>query len=488
VGTGPDRPVIIGAGLAGLMTALCLAPHPVLVLSRAPVGTEASSAWAQGGVAAAVGPDDSPLLHLADTLAAGAGLCDPVVSDLILRAGPGTIAALVAHGAEFDRGHDGSLQLGLEAAHGRRRIVHAAGAATGAEIMRALAEAVRRTPSVTVLEGMEARRLLARDNRVLGVVAVGPHGPIALPASRVVLAIGGIGGLFAHTTNPRQAWGQGLLLAGRAGAVMSGMEFVQFLSGSALFRKALAWASAPSVPGQQSIAAAFRSVIRSGRYLPDHMAAGGGRVTRSASPRSRVTARPPTFAPQGLRCSVLCDAGSYHSGTVGLGAAMSYAFGVLDKLRSASVANWLRDIPGMDEFLAKPGHAIIDISAGSHLEHGDEPAAFVRGPVEKDFRLVDGRAMEAFLAEAAAFGGPLRVGAYEGADFGASGNEPIMAMLSVSEKRGESTVFSNRFVSSGGFCYSGRRGRRLEPASIFRPLPATLQYDGECVPAGPRQP
>ena len=223
-----DRPIIIGAGLAGLMTALHLAPMPVLVLARAPLGDGAASAWAQGGVAACVGADDDPARHLDDTLAAGDGLCDAAVAARILQAGPDSIATLARHGVEFDRAADGRLALGLEAAHSRRRIVHAGGDGTGAEIMRALIAAVQRAPSITVLEQAEARRLVVEDNRIRGVLVAAPHGALLLPASRVVLASGGIGGLFLHTTNPPQSWGQGLLLAARAGAALADLEFVQF--------------------------------------------------------------------------------------------------------------------------------------------------------------------------------------------------------------------------------------------------------------------
>ncbi len=222
------RPVIIGGGLAGLMTALRLAPEPVVVLAKAPLQTEASSAWAQGGIAACVGPDDSPALHGADTLAAGDGLCDPAAVGRIVQAGPAAIEALARLGARFDRGADGALRLGQEAAHGRRRIVHAAGDGTGREVLRAVVAAVRATASVTVLEGVEARRLLVRDNAMVGVLAAGPGGAQVLPTRRVVIATGGIGGLYLHTTNPAGSWGGGLALAARAGAVLRDMEFVQF--------------------------------------------------------------------------------------------------------------------------------------------------------------------------------------------------------------------------------------------------------------------
>ena len=222
------RPVIIGGGAAGLMTALQLAPEPVVLLSKSPLGAEASSMWAQGGLAAAVGADDDPALHLADTLAAGAGLCDAVAAQRIVRAAPAAVERLARLGVTFDRATDGRWRLGLEAAHGRNRIVHATGDGTGREIMRALIAAVRRCPSVTLLEGIEARRLIVEDQAIHGVVAVRGDEPLVLATRRVVIATGGIGGLFLDSTNPAGCFGQGLALAARAGAVLSDLEFVQF--------------------------------------------------------------------------------------------------------------------------------------------------------------------------------------------------------------------------------------------------------------------
>jgi L-aspartate oxidase len=222
------RPVIIGGGAAGLMTALKLAPEPVVLLSKSPLGAEASSMWAQGGLAAAVGEDDTPALHLADTLAAGAGLCDETAASRIVDAAPAAVERLAELGVAFDRRPDGSWRLGLEAVHGRNRIVHATGDGTGREIMRALIAAVRRTPSVTLLEGVEARRLLVEDNAVRGILAAGEHGALTIATNRVVIATGGIGGLFADSTNPAGCFGQGLALAAHAGATLSDLEFVQF--------------------------------------------------------------------------------------------------------------------------------------------------------------------------------------------------------------------------------------------------------------------
>lgn len=221
-------PIIVVGGLAGLITALRLAPMPVMVLAKAPLQTEASSVWAQGGIAAAVGRDDSPALHLADTLAAGAGRCDVDVVRRVTMAAPAAIETLLGYGVHFDRGPGGSLQLGMEAAHSRRRIVHATGDGTGKEIIRALATVVRATPSITVLEGFEARRLLVDDGAVVGVLMASPSGTVLEPTNRVVLATGGVGGLFRHTTNPCGSFGQGLVLAARAGAALIDMEFVQF--------------------------------------------------------------------------------------------------------------------------------------------------------------------------------------------------------------------------------------------------------------------
>ncbi|HEY8336988.1 MAG TPA: L-aspartate oxidase [Tardiphaga sp.] len=221
-------PVIIGGGLAGLMTALALAPQPVLLLTKAPLGFETSSMLAQGGIAASVGADDDASLHLADTLAAGDGLCDRAIAAAILAAAPVAIERLVRLGVAFDRDANGDIVLGLEAAHSRRRIVHAGGDASGRDIIRALARRVRETPSITVSEATIARRLIVDDNAVTGLLAYTDRGPVLLACDRVVIATGGIGGLFLHGTNPAGSFGQGLALAARAGAVMADLEFVQF--------------------------------------------------------------------------------------------------------------------------------------------------------------------------------------------------------------------------------------------------------------------
>ncbi|KNY32638.1 L-aspartate oxidase [Agrobacterium sp. SUL3] len=223
-----DWTVIVGSGIAGLMAALTLAPQPVLLLTRGVLGGETSSAWAQGGIAASLGPNDSAALHLADTLAAGDGLCDAAMAEEIVSAAPAVIEALELAGVRFDRDAEGRLVFGLEAAHGRRRILHAEGDGSGAAIVRALATAVLRTPSITVLEGTEVRRLLTEEGVIAGLACIGPKGSFTLPATQVILATGGLGGLYEATTNPSGNFGQGVMLAARAGAILADMEFVQF--------------------------------------------------------------------------------------------------------------------------------------------------------------------------------------------------------------------------------------------------------------------
>jgi L-aspartate oxidase len=221
-------PVIIGGGLAGLMTALALAPQPVLLLSSAPLGFETSSILAQGGIAASIGSDDNTSLHLADTLAAGDGLCDEDVAGAILSGALAAIERLMQLGVAFDRDANGNLALGLEAAHSRRRIVHAGGDASGHGIIRSLVRKVSETPSITVCGATTARRIIVEDDAVMGLVCQTDRDPVAFATDRVVIATGGIGGLFLHGTNPAGSCGQGLALAARAGAIMADLEFIQF--------------------------------------------------------------------------------------------------------------------------------------------------------------------------------------------------------------------------------------------------------------------
>ena len=230
---GPGDVVIIGAGLAGLYTALKLAPEPVTVIAAAPLGEGASSMWAQGGIAAAVGEGDSTDKHAADTIAAGAGIVDEDIAHLVADEAPACIRDLLSYGVPFDRDLEGHYVLSKEAAHSEKRVVRVSGDRAGAAIMQALIAAVRACPSIRVLEGYEADDLISDNGRVEGVRLVRPaaHGNGTyqfVPACAVVLATGGVGALFALTTNPSYAKGEALAMAARAGAVIADPEFVQF--------------------------------------------------------------------------------------------------------------------------------------------------------------------------------------------------------------------------------------------------------------------
>jgi L-aspartate oxidase len=227
-----DGALILGAGIAGLFTALKLAPMPSIVLAGTRPGLSGSSAWAQGGIAAAVGENDSWQSHADDTITAGAGLCDPAIVELVTREAPNRIQDLIGFGAPFDRKSDGSLALGREAAHSRPRIVHVKGDGAGAAISATLAARAHEANCITLLEGFHAVELAMEAGRVTGIFARAGLGPdarlILFRARAVVLATGGLGALYAVTTNPLEARGEGLGMAARAGALIADPEFVQF--------------------------------------------------------------------------------------------------------------------------------------------------------------------------------------------------------------------------------------------------------------------
>lgn len=223
-----DGAIIVGAGVAGLFTALKLAPFPALLLGD----RNGASSWAQGGIAAAIGSGDGWALHAADTLAAAAGTADPDVAEFVAREAPERIEDLIGYGAPFDRERDGTLALAREAAHSRPRIVHVSGDRAGAEIMHALSVAVFSTPSVSVLNGFCALELAMIDGRAVGLFARRETGSdaklVLIRAPAVVFATGGTGALYGITTNPAGSRGEGIGMAARAGAVIADAEFVQF--------------------------------------------------------------------------------------------------------------------------------------------------------------------------------------------------------------------------------------------------------------------
>ena len=221
--------IVVGGGVAGLSAALRAEGRKVVLVTKSEYGEGGSSPYAQGGIAVAVGPDDTPEIHSGDTIEAGAGLCDERVVRAITAEGPRRFRELQAIGAEFDIRANGGLALGREGAHRRRRVAHASGDATGAELVRALAEAVAAASHVEILENHFVCDLLSDHGRVVGISALSQSGrSLVIHAAAVVLATGGIGQVFEHTTNPREATGDGVSLAAGVGAKLSGLEFVQF--------------------------------------------------------------------------------------------------------------------------------------------------------------------------------------------------------------------------------------------------------------------
>ena len=222
------RFLVVGSGVAGLHTAWRASQHgDVLVMTKRTL-FDSATAYAQGGIAAALGAGDSPELHRKDTLAAGAALCDPEAVEVLVEEGPARVRELQLAGAAFDLGTDGKLKLGKEAAHSRRRIVHAHGDRTGAEVARTLVDKVRSSRRTSVLENARVLELIVERGRCAGVRASVLGQPVEIRADAVVLATGGCGQVYRYTTNPVVATGDGYAVAHRAGVTLADMEFVQF--------------------------------------------------------------------------------------------------------------------------------------------------------------------------------------------------------------------------------------------------------------------
>ena len=227
--------IVIGSGVAGLTTALNLRSSnlSVLLVTKARID-EGSTKWAQGGIAAALGPGDTPEAHKKDTLIAGAGLCDVDAVDVLVTEGPEAVRKLIARGAVFDKSETGEIALTREGGHLRNRILHAGGDATGAEVSRALLAAVNDDDGIEVIENALAIDVLQNDaGRVCGVtlhvIGAGSRDGVGRALARaVVIATGGLGQVYAQTTNPSVSTGDGVALALRAGAEIADVEFIQF--------------------------------------------------------------------------------------------------------------------------------------------------------------------------------------------------------------------------------------------------------------------
>ncbi len=227
--------IVIGSGVAGLTTALNLRSYglSVLLVTKARIDA-GSTKWAQGGIAAALGPGDTPEQHKKDTLAAGAGLCDIKAVDVLVSEGPEAVRKLIAQGAVFDKSETGEIALTREGGHLRNRILHAGGDATGAEVSRALLAAVRDDSGIEIIEhALVIDALKSEAGKVCGVtvhvIGAGSRDGVGRALARaVVVATGGLGQVYSQTTNPSVSTGDGVALALRAGAKVGDVEFVQF--------------------------------------------------------------------------------------------------------------------------------------------------------------------------------------------------------------------------------------------------------------------
>jgi L-aspartate oxidase len=222
------RVLVVGSGVAGLHAAWRASTFgDVLLLTKRSL-FDSATAYAQGGIAAALGAGDSPDLHRKDTLAAGAALCDAAAVAVLTEEGPTRVRDLQTAGADFDLDAAGRLQLGREAAHSMNRIVHAHGDQTGAEVARTLIERVRATRAIKVLERARVLDLIVHDGECIGAKASIAGKATEIIADATVLATGGCGQVYRYTTNPVVATGDGFAIAHRAGAILADMEFVQF--------------------------------------------------------------------------------------------------------------------------------------------------------------------------------------------------------------------------------------------------------------------
>jgi len=221
--------VVVGAGIAGLYTALQISEYARVILISKKGLDDSNTRWAQGGIAAVTLKSDSPELHRQDTLIAGAGLCSSAAVNVLVHEGPERLKELIAYGTQFDKDAQGRYELTKEGAHSKRRILHAHGDATGAEIVRALSERAKETPAITVMENHFAVDIVTHGGECVGVLVLKEDGDLFfIESTATVLATGGAGQLYRYTTNPDIATADGIAMAYRAGAEIQDVEFIQF--------------------------------------------------------------------------------------------------------------------------------------------------------------------------------------------------------------------------------------------------------------------
>ncbi|MFC5530036.1 L-aspartate oxidase [Cohnella yongneupensis] len=255
--------IIIGAGIAGLYTALKASDSKRVLMITKKSLFDSNTRYAQGGIAAVFSDDDSPEFHMQDTLVAGAGLCDATAVDVLVHEGPQGVQELIRFGTNFDE-EDGQFALTKEGAHSQRRILHANGDATGYEIVRALADKVKSDPGIELWDDHLVLDLLTSDGECIGAIVQRPNGArVAVYGSATVLCTGGTGQLYRYTTNPEVATGDGVAMAYRAGAVIRDMEFIQFHPTSLCYPGAPRFLISEAVRGE----GAYLRNIRGERFM-----------------------------------------------------------------------------------------------------------------------------------------------------------------------------------------------------------------------------
>ena len=260
--------LILGSGLAGLFAALCASRHgTVTVLSKSGL-PESSSSWAQGGIAAAIAADDSPALHLEDTLRAGRGLCNRQAVEILTQEAPLAIQSLQSLGVVFDQNAAGEIDFGREGGHSRRRVLHSGGSATGESFISVLIRRVRENPQIQVLENTGAVDLMSDSTRCFGTIATHAETKknLLLRSPRTILATGGAAGLFERTTNPPTSTGEGIALAYRAGAEVMDMEFMQFHPTALHIKNGKTFLISEAIRGE----GAYLLNAKGCRFMPDY--------------------------------------------------------------------------------------------------------------------------------------------------------------------------------------------------------------------------